>query len=112
MTPVPPEAVEACMRASDCHRTTDRNGVPYCEAHWYGWLSDVDACPRAERVAAAVVAALDLPRLEREAAAKALHEAADRMPAYHDRNSPEWAITAACRWLRVRASALRERRES
>jgi hypothetical protein len=62
----------------------------------------------AAEVVAAVVAALRLPERDRETAAKALDEAADRMPAYHDRNS----LTAACRWLRARASALRERRES
>lgn len=38
-----------------------------------------------------------------EARKVALLEAADRMPAFHDRDAPEWAITSACRWLRERA---------
>lgn len=40
--------------------------------------------------------------IARERAA-ALREAADRMPAFHDRDVPEWAITSACNWLRDRA---------
>jgi hypothetical protein len=44
---------------------------------------------------------------EAEAGAKALEGAADRMPAFHDRDVPEWAITSACKWLRARAAALR-----
>lgn len=42
----------------------------------------------------------------REARAAELREAADRMPAYHDGEQPEWAITAACRWLRDRADRI------
>jgi hypothetical protein len=38
--------------------------------------------------------------------AKVLREAADRMPAFHDRDVPEWAITSACRWLRERADRI------
>lgn len=48
-------AVTAVMEALDCKREVDRNGHAYCEAHWYGWLSDADACPRAERAANAAV---------------------------------------------------------
>ncbi|MGZ4518896.1 MAG: hypothetical protein ACXVX9_12210 [Mycobacteriaceae bacterium] len=47
-------AVAAVMEALDCRREVDRNGHAYCEAHWTGWLSDVNACPRAERAADAV----------------------------------------------------------
>ena len=47
-----------------------------------------------ERIIAARVA---------QARAAALREAADRMPAFHDRDEPEWAITSACEWLRKRA---------
>ena len=42
-----------------------------------------------------------------KAKAEALREAADRMPAFHDRDVPEWAITSACKWLRKRADELR-----
>ena len=38
--------------------------------------------------------------------AEALEWAADHMPAFHDRATPEWAITAACRWLRDRADRI------
>jgi hypothetical protein len=44
-----------------------------------------------------------------EAREAALRDAADRMPAFHDRNVPEWAITSACRWLRDRADREAER---
>jgi hypothetical protein len=44
-----------------------------------------------------------------ETAAQALREAADRMPAFHDRDAPEWAITSACNWLRARADSLAAR---
>jgi hypothetical protein len=47
-----------------------------------------------------------------ETAAQALREAADRMPAFHDRDAPEWAITTACKWLRARADSLATGEES
>jgi hypothetical protein len=49
---------------------------------------------------------------EQEVRAAALREAADRMPAFHDRDVPEWAITSACKWLRARADALTEANDS
>ena len=38
--------------------------------------------------------------------AAALRDARDRMPAFHDRDVPEWAITSACKWLERRADEL------
>ena len=43
---------------------------------------------------------------DREVAAKALHLAADRLPAFHDRNAPEWAITSTFKWLHERADRI------
>ena len=43
------------------------------------------------------------PAHDAAVAAKALREAADRLPAFHDRDVPEWAITSAFKWLRERA---------
>jgi hypothetical protein len=39
-------------------------------------------------------------------AARELRDAADRMPAFHDRDVHEWAIVSACKWLKARADAL------
>ena len=63
-----------------------------------GWQMCVDAI----RTALADPDAA-LERVRAEARAEALRDAADRMPAFHDRNVPEWANTSACRWLRERA---------
>lgn len=52
--------------------------------------------------------AADIAEAERRGAERALLEAADRMPAFHDRDAPEWAITSACRWLRDRAAQIGE----
>ena len=62
MEAAPREVVESVMQASDCAREVDRNGNAYCEAHWVGWLSDVNACARAERIANAAVGALGLTK--------------------------------------------------
>lgn len=50
----------------------------------------------------------------RKIAAKALRDAAARMPAFHDKDAPEWAISSACKWLeaeadRLEASAMTDR---
>ena len=47
-----------------------------------------------------------LEQHDREVAAKALHLAADRLPAFHDRNAPEWAITSTFKWLHERADRI------
>ena len=47
-----------------------------------------------------------LKQHDREVAAKALHLAADRLPAFHDRNAPEWAITSTFKWLHERADRI------
>ena len=65
-----PAAVAVAQEVLDCERATDAQGHDYCAAHWFGWLSDRDCCPRAERVADAVSAI---------AAREALEEFADEL---------------------------------
>lgn len=120
---VPAEAVEAAQSSLGCK---SYDGVwncltaPICDRHGEEMWTDA-GCPVAVSVAAAVVAALDLPARDRETAVKALHEAA----ADAERNGDyrTWTGNVAD-WLRRRAeiaeavaeladaSALREGRES
>ena len=82
-TTPPAEAVEAVMEALGCSGTAtawadreETRRVVVCAAHRDEWIAQ--GCPVAVSVAAAVVAALDLPGRDREASAKALEEAAQR----------------------------------
>lgn len=49
-----------------------------------------------------------LAKHDAEVQAAALRTASDRMPAFHDRDVPEWAITSACAWLETRADQIEE----
>lgn len=55
--PASPAVVQAVMDAMDCLREVDWSGSAYCGEHLVGWLSDVNACARAERVANVAAAA-------------------------------------------------------
>ena len=127
-TTPPAEAVEAVMEALGCSGTAtawadreEARRVVVCAAHRDEW--NAQGCPVAVSVAVAVVAALDLPKRDREASAKALEEAAQRWTwgKWSDVMLPApkpGAIPAldygqrAGDWLRSCASALREGRES
>lgn len=63
-------------------------------------------CDCVNEMADAILESVWLLAHDAEVAAKALRDAADRMPAFHDRDVPEWAITSACRWLRTRADGI------
>ena len=78
---------------AECSVTEDGWRVPW----------DEGGCRMAVSIAAAVVAALDLPAREREAAVKALDDAADGIQALHPGEVKNSVV-----WLRARASALRE----
>jgi hypothetical protein len=93
-------AVNAVMEALDCHREVDRNGHADCEAHWYGWLSDVNACPRAERAANAAVDA-DRASIQAETLREAAQESWER----GDIGKPDGGVEAWT-WLRARADRI------
>lgn len=128
-TPTSPPA-EAVAEVLRIHQPFVENGRhTLCRCKRGGWMTWLE---HREHVAAAVVAALDLPGREREAAAKALDEAADKVqwvydlqcpPKRSDFNREEFGRGVFCahRWwsivlggelgrLRARASALREGR--
>jgi hypothetical protein len=71
----------------------------------YGPCDCVEGAAR--EVAAAVVAALDLPGRDRETAAKALDEAADSVECDCGESADECFCTSA-HWLRSRAADLRK----
>lgn len=79
-------------------------GVPPMDSSFY---PEVDQ-DRIAHLAAALepVVAARVAEAKAIGAREALREAADRMPAFHDGDAPEWAITAACRWLRTRADQI------
>lgn len=52
------EAILAAMKVLDCERVRGDVGMGYCAEHNFGWLSDADCCPRAERVVNQVLAAM------------------------------------------------------
>lgn len=74
------------------------SGVPYCAEHYFGWLSDVDMCPRQENVA-------DLIRtrdaeIRADERVKALRDAAEAIPGWY-------SVPHATRnWLNDRADRI------
>ena len=122
-TTPPAEAVEAVMEALGCSGTAtawadreETRRVVVCAAHRAEWIAQ--GCPVAVSVAAAAVAALDLPRRDRETAAKALDEFASTRGVNVGDEDDEWwrgyrQAQRECLLDATRAaSALRERRGS
>ena len=51
------DPVQAVMKVLGCEKHRDLNGTAFCGEHRFGWLRDVNACPRAERAAEVAVEA-------------------------------------------------------
>lgn len=79
-------------------RADDPGWHPCDCGEWEGYWCDFDT-----HATDAVLALFAAQPTVAQVKAEALREAADRMPAFHDGDVPEWAVESACKWLNERA---------